>query len=83
MSLDHLLTVAEAARILNVSTGTVYRKVKNGDWPARQEADGHGIRFTIEHLDQIKLLGQKQPRKSNDRRKSARVRELFNRKDAA
>lgn len=83
MSLDHLLTVQEAARILNVSTGTVYRKVKAGTWPARQEADGHGIRFTPDHLETITQLGQKPARKTNDRRKSARVRELLTRKDAA
>ena len=45
---DHLLTVAETARILNASTKTIYRRIKMGELPVYR--DGSILRIHPDDL---------------------------------
>jgi excisionase family DNA binding protein len=61
-----LLTVAEAAKQLNVSRGTIYNLCGTGELPHRRIGVGRGcIRFTDEdlreYLDRKKVKGQEGP----------------------
>jgi excisionase family DNA binding protein len=72
MNDDHYLTVREVAALFQISTRTVYQKVRSGSWPHRQADKGHGIRFSTAHVDAIKQLGEKQPAKPK-----SRIRDLY------
>jgi excisionase family DNA binding protein len=77
MSEDNYLTVREIAALFQISTRTVYQKVRSGSWPHRQADKGHGIRFSVAHVDAIKQLGEKQPAKPK-----SRIRDLYARRAA-
>ncbi len=48
---DDLLTITEAARVLQVSKDTIRRRIKRGDLPAQKRQGPYGIAYYIEHKD--------------------------------
>jgi excisionase family DNA binding protein len=48
-----VFTPEEACRILRVSRASLYRRVREGEWPHRIMGDGVGVRFSAADLRQI------------------------------
>jgi excisionase family DNA binding protein len=48
-----VFTPEEALEVLRVGRATLYRRVREGQWPHRKMEGGVGVRFTVADLEEI------------------------------